>query len=123
MDYTHIDEKPKLRFSMHLSKRWEIHMYGLNVVSYIYTSSVERQKSLTASHLHAQLDPFASKLTICHLYVCIFLVCVDYRSIHVSRLTIYPFIIAIICIDIVMHQNKQETLKTAKAQNEHKNFT
>ena len=27
-------------------------------------SSVERQKGLTTSHLHTQLDPFASKLTM-----------------------------------------------------------
>ena len=28
---------------------------------------VERQKGLTTSHLHSQLDPFASKLMICYL--------------------------------------------------------
>ena len=39
---------------------------------YIYTSIsdislVERQNGLTSSHLHPQLDPFASKLTICYV--------------------------------------------------------
>ena len=33
----------------------------------VYNSSVERQKSLSTSHLHRQLDPFASKLMICTL--------------------------------------------------------
>ena len=30
-----------------------------------YISSVQKQKGLTTSHSHTQLDPFASKLTIC----------------------------------------------------------
>ena len=30
-----------------------------------YIALVEKQKGLTASHPHTQLDPFASKLTIC----------------------------------------------------------
>ena len=34
-----------------------------------YISSIERHEDVTTSHLHRQLDPFASKLTV---YTCMF---------------------------------------------------
>ena len=46
-------------------------------------SSIERQKGFTASHLHTQLYPFASKLTICtSLLFLMFISCPFLQTVH-----------------------------------------
>ena len=47
-------------------------------------SSVKRQKGLTTSHLHAQLDPFSSKLTMYSFHCLILFIMSSYSQVQAT---------------------------------------
>ena len=47
-----------------------MHASKVQCMTVRHISLVERQKGLTTSYLHTQLEPFASKMTICKMQDC-----------------------------------------------------
>ena len=57
----HFQIYPLKKICMHLPTYFMYLEFRFSL-KYIYKGSVERQKDLITSHLHMQLDPFASKI-------------------------------------------------------------